>query len=129
VVHQAGKPGIPRLIYLAIMLAVALIVPWFSTRGAVVVARRWPSLSKLPNRSYWLAPERREATLAWMLDNSFLVGLPMLVVLGLVQYLVLQESLPELPRLAHGHLWVVGMAGLGVLPGVLRMQRHFRKLP
>ena len=52
-----------RVEYAWMMTALVLAMPLAVWLVLAILPRRWPRLVNLPHRDYWLAPERREATL------------------------------------------------------------------
>ena len=89
-----------------------------------------PQLIDLPNKQYWLAPERRAATL----DSLSSMGLPfafaLVVFLCFVHWLVLKANAVQPAQLAEVPL-LVGLAVLGVatLLWLLALFRRFRHVP
>lgn len=122
----AAHKALPREQHMLLMMSVALWCPWLVTRGALWLARAFPAGLNLPNKDFWLMPERREATLAWLREQCFQLGLGVLLVLAAVHYTSLQPAMPGWPALPAG-LLAVGGIGLaaGFMGWVNRLQRHF----
>ena len=82
----------------------------------------------VPNREYWLAPERRKETLAYLLRHSlWFACLAVCLVMGM-QYLVVKANQQTPPHMDTSFL--LGLAGLfltGVAVWVLVLFRHFRR--
>lgn len=103
-----------------------VLVASFWTLGPVL--RRVPaSRVSLPNREYWLAPERREATIvrlqAWM--ERF--GLATMALMAAVLELALRANLTDPPRLDNGPFWwLMGIATVGTTAFIVGMIRAFR---
>lgn len=96
-----GAKG-PFLLTAASVPAVLLLL-----YGALrVFLRRVPdSLVNLPDKAYWLAPERRAQTLErFGVQAAYLVGLAMLL-MDAQLYLVLEAACGEPPVLSSGAVW------------------------
>jgi len=71
-VGDNGKQ-VAKVAYVAIMLVTALPLPWVTCGGLLKWLRQHPSLLNLPQKDYWLAPERTDAT--WARLDGFLLRL------------------------------------------------------
>ena len=71
-VGDDGKQ-VAKVAYVAIMLVTALPLPWVTCGGLLKWLRQHPSLLNLPQKDYWLAPERTDAT--WTRLDGFLLRL------------------------------------------------------
>ena len=94
------------------------------------IAARSNARINLPNRDYWLAPERREetmhfisATMAW-----FACGILFVLISG--TFLALQANLAP-DRRFNSEAMLVVLVGflLGLLSILVRLVRHFQKVP
>jgi uncharacterized membrane protein len=72
----AGRPNgwASRAGFVQVYFFVIAVVTVSFASVAVLVARVPDSLINLPNKAYWLAPERRASTLAWITGWSSLFG-------------------------------------------------------
>ena len=129
VVGDAHK-ALPRDQHMALMMGVTLWCPWLATRGAIGLARAFPSGLNIPNKAFWLAAEWRETTLAWLREQCFALGLGVVLVLATLHYISLQPAMPGWPALP-GPLLVVGGSALaaGLAAWGIRLHRHFSVLP
>jgi uncharacterized membrane protein len=77
----AGRPNgwMSRRFYLEFTLGMAVGLPLFLIATTSFSARLPGSFRRIPNREYWMAPERREATIA--VFRGFMTGLCCLLVL------------------------------------------------
>ena len=79
-----------------------------------------PQLVNIPTRDYWMAPERRQATMFILGGQNLLLGATITIFLGCVYWSILtvNQSIP--PKLSGGTLLgpVVGFVGLMALWGV-----------
>jgi Protein of unknown function (DUF1648) len=82
------------------MLAVQLAVFWILFIGAGLIGRIPDRWINLPNKAYWLAPERREASLAFLRDWTRWFLAATLAFLTFVEGLALRANFrapPEFP--------------------------------
>lgn len=71
---------------------------------------RFPNSLNIPNRGYWMAPERRAFTLRWIQQKMQVFGVFMLVFIGLMMQATFQANLSSPVRLDMSAF----MTGLGV---------------
>lgn len=71
---------------------------------------RFPNSLNIPNRGYWMAPERRAFTLRWIQQKMQALGVFMLVFVGLMMQATFQANLVSPAHLDMGKF----MTGLGV---------------
>jgi hypothetical protein len=117
----------PRDSYIALFLGIAVVVPLF----LVIVPRH--AFSKpgvrinLPNRDYWLAPERREETVRFLARQTSVFAWLVMLFLCYVQWLVVRANALTPPSLNSGAL----MSGLVVFlvctfSWIVRLVARFR---
>ena len=86
--------------YRLYMLAfVVLFVP-FIVAMVGVLPRLFPRAVNLPDREYWLAPERRETTFAFLTSHACGFGVLTLALLAGVHWLLLDANRASPPHLA-----------------------------
>ena len=108
-----------HLAVLALMAFVFLLMP-------ALIARLPPAMINLPNKDYWLAPERRAHTVRKL--ESFLVGFGnvMLLFLLLVCRAAMQANLLPSPHLSD-RIWVLLiLLGVWCIFWTVRLVRAFR---
>lgn len=71
---------------------------------------RFPNSLNIPNRAYWMAPERRAFTLRWIQQKMQALGVFMLVFVGLMMQATFQANLASPIRLDM----TAFLTGLGV---------------
>jgi len=129
---EVGDPGktLPREAYLALTLGQALFIPWLVTRGSLALVRRHPRYLNLPHKDYWLAAPRREATLAWLRQHLFGIGLMLVLLFAAVHYAALHKQQPAWPQPDALH-WLVGAGLLAVWFSVwmIALYRRFSAPP
>lgn len=54
-----------------------------------------PSLVNIPNKDYWLAPERKKETMAYLADQLLLLGSATLLLVFLLFHFIIQANLEE----------------------------------
>lgn len=112
--------------YLAISLGMGVFVPAMCTWGVTFIARHFSGALNMPNKDYWMAPERRASTLATLGRLMWPLGLLIVLaqtgstvmVLVSVMHWPLDAGIP----IAGGVLWVVAMAAwVGVVLRTFRL--------
>jgi uncharacterized membrane protein len=89
-------------IFYGIMVGVLSLLFW----GLPLVIRMAPSsLINLPNKDYWLAPERKEQTLARLSDQMLFTGCMALLLMDGILFLVIKANLSTPPVLPAAWLW------------------------
>jgi uncharacterized membrane protein len=101
-----------------IVLVVSLVLI-----GAAWLVRKLPvSLVNMPNRDYWLAPERREEASRRMLRYMLWLLSGMVAFFAAINQLLFQANSMSAPRLDESHLVaVVAVFLLGMLVSIVRL--------
>jgi uncharacterized membrane protein len=87
-------------------------------------------LINLPNKDYWLAPERREATMARMAAALTWFGCATVIFLNAVTWLVIRVNLGLYPALPSSTMWaLIAVFLLCVVLLTLRMLYLGRRPP
>jgi len=86
--------------YRLYMLAFVLLFVPFIVAMIGVLPRLFPRFVNLPHREYWLAPERRDATLAFLTGHGCGFGVLTLALLAGVHWLLLDANRASPPQLA-----------------------------
>jgi hypothetical protein len=125
-----GRPNgwMTRRGYLAFSLAFDVGLPLLVAAAIGLAPRRWPRHVSLPNRDYWLAPERRAATLGFLAAHACWLGCLMTLFGAAVHWVILAAHAAASPALAVGPLlWTIGafIAALGVW--IYALYRRFGK--
>jgi len=92
----------PRAGYTVFMAVLTLGLPLLLPIALRMVSRLPPTMINLPNRDYWLAPERRGATFHYLATMGGALGFLLLVFLCFVHWQVVQANAVQPPRLAEG---------------------------
>lgn len=109
-------------ITVGIPLAMALIAPW--------LGRRWPGSVNLPHRDYWLAPERREASIDSLAAAMALLAWALLLFLCFAHWRVVEANRLRPPQLAPS-AFLPGLVAFLALAGFWTawLYRRFRRPP
>jgi serine/threonine-protein kinase len=128
----AGRASgyLPRTLYLVIMLVITASVPLL----LVVIPNR--ALSRpdarinLPNRSYWLAPERRDETVRLLWQQMTIFAALVTLFLCYTQWLVVRANSRTPPSL-DSQSFLVGLVVFlaRTFSWVLQLLRRFRSSP
>ena len=115
--------------YLGAMCFFAAGVPAIMVFWTRRLIHRAPQRVNLPNRAYWLAPERREGTLRAITSHMMVFGFALSLLLAWAHWEVIQANLRQPPRLASGRF----LAGLGTFAvatawWVYRLYARFRRM-
>ncbi len=98
----------PRSTYTVVMSAVTVIVPML-----IALSGRWIEALpveriNLPNRDHWLAPERRDATMASLSARSTVFAVLLAAFLCFVHWCVVRANRLQPPRLEEA-MFLVGL--------------------
>ncbi|WP_334159213.1 DUF1648 domain-containing protein [Oryzomicrobium sp.] len=120
----------PRDAYVWLMLALVVAMPLVT---AVIPhwALRNPGIRiNIPNRRYWLAPERRAATIDYLARQSVRFSILLLAFLCYVHWLVIQAN-QAVPLLLPVPYFIAGLVVFlsATLAWLVALTRHFRKAP
>jgi hypothetical protein len=105
---------LPRSAYVGITLLIVALPPLFLVLLPRLSLRRPGVRINLPNRDYWLAPERRERTVALLERQLTQFGVMLLLFLCYGHLLVVRANSSVPPTLSSGWL----LAGLVVFLGM-----------
>jgi uncharacterized membrane protein len=127
-VTGAADGFMPRTAYLTFILAVALGVTLVFVLAPLLLAFVPTGLVNLPNRDYWLAPERRAATLRFLRNHAQWLATLLLVFLCFVHWLVVEANALRPPKLASSWL-IIGLVLLtaGTIGWLGALLVHFRR--
>lgn len=116
--------------YTAFMLAVVVAVPALIGFSGQLV-RVFPlQLINLPNKQYWLAPQRRAATLESLSSLSVPLALALVVFLCFVHWLVVQANAVQPARLSETSLFVgLAVFGVATVLWLVVLFRRFGRVP
>ncbi len=133
VAQHFGGSGVPDSIvskttYLIFMIVFCVGVPAFMYFAIGVLPRKFPKLTNIPNRDYWLAEDRIDTTLETMKRQGItLIVFTQLFMLGV--HLCLIEANSRNPvRLNENLFWILmAVFIVGILFWSIRLMVTFRK--
>jgi hypothetical protein len=116
----------PRAAYLTIMLLITALVPLLMVVVPGLALRGADARINIPNRSYWLSPERRAQTQRFLSRQMASFAALVILFLCYVQWLVVRANLTS-PAAMSSQAFAVGLAlFLGcTLAWTLRIIRRF----
>jgi len=120
----------PRGQYVAFMMAVVLLVPLLLFFTGRLASRLPAKFVNLPNRHYWLAPERRAATLESLGTFGEWAAYATLGFLCLLHWFVVRANLQHPPRLEQSPLvGATALLFLALFIGMVIVLRRFVRVP
>jgi hypothetical protein len=121
-------PSMSRGVYRGYMTFLVVVVPLLVAGLPVWVSRRWPMLLNIPNRDYWLAPERSAETLASLRARTALLAIAMIALISYVHVLVVRANAGDEPELDQRSL-LVGLATFiaFMIGWIASLYRRFRR--
>src|SRR5262245_3767721 len=116
--------------YVRFMLVFVVVLPSLLVAAIGLLPRLLPQWVNIPNRAYWLAPERRDDSLAFLLAHACWFGVLMVLFLAAIHYLLLQANAASPPRLPTAP-FVALLAGFvaGLAVWMVMLYRRFRSYP
>lgn len=122
--------SLPRAGYVGFLLAFTVALPLFLAIVSDRLLRNPRTPLNLPHRDYWLAPERRVATVDFLRRQNAGFAVQLVLFLGYVHALVVYangQSPPRLPSAA----FVIGLLlfVLGALWRLVQLIRYLRNVP
>lgn len=114
--------------YRTFIVVFAIAVPLFVVAVVGLLPRAFPGAVNIPDRDYWLAPERRENTLGYLFGWACSFGSLLALFIAAVHAAVLVANSFEPPRLP-GMLFVIDLVafGAGIVVWVAAITFHFRR--
>lgn len=122
----AANGSMPRDLYVRFMLAIVIGAPVLLVAVTYFAMGRSDARINLPNRDYWLAPERREQTIAYLRAHLTRFSAVLIVFLCYVHWLVVRANQVQPAQLSNRAM-VAGLAAflIFVLIWTRLLVRHF----
>lgn len=110
-------------LYLAMILLLVIVF---------IFAPRWSETRisygmKIPNREYWLAPERLQKTKAFFRRQMIIMGVVHLLLAIYTIQLAILANLNQQPQLHPGIVWALGLYFIFLIAWLIHFFMHFRK--
>ncbi len=86
-------------------------------------------LINMPKKSYWLAPERRQAALAFLGDQLLWMGTATMLFIAYILHLTVAANLNPAPRLDASFIWALVIYLVAVLGWCGWLTLRFNRLP
>jgi uncharacterized membrane protein len=120
-----------RPAFIAFYVGLLLFVSFVFVGIALVVRRVPAELINLPNKDYWLAPDRADDTRAWLGREFMSFGVVVVLFLvAVMQQVFAANAQGGTPHLSGGSIWLYLVAMLAaVLVLLVRMIRRFAVAP
>jgi hypothetical protein len=118
----------PRAAYLRLMVALVVCLPLLIALLTSITSLLPVRFINLPNREYWLAPERQADSLAYLRAHGMRFGVLLVVFLCFVHWLVVRAN-AQSPALFPESMFFAGMAVflLGLVLWLGALVVHFRR--
>lgn len=126
----AANGYMPRDFYRYFMLFFVTLFPALVTLAPTFTYRNPKARLNLPNREYWLAPERREQSIAYLTNFSYRTGYGLVALLVYMHWVVMKANEHQPAGLPA--VWFISglvMFVAYILWQVIAMALHFRKVP
>lgn len=125
-----GQPNgaMARSVYVAVMIAVAVGLPMLIVALTAWLPRIAPGAMNIPNRDYWLAPERRASTFAYLTAHACWMGIALAAFVTALHLIIIDANGPSPAQLRMERFLplVVLFVTFTALGGLLMMLRFRR---
>jgi serine/threonine-protein kinase len=127
---NAANAWMSRDVYQLFMLAFAVFFPLLIVGLVAGLPRLFPNQVNIPNKSYWLAPERRAESLEFLSAHGFRLGW-LIVALSASLHLVILRANALVPPKLPGTAFVTVLAAtlVGIAAWIFALYARFRKTP
>lgn len=115
----------PREAYVAFILGAAVLIPFVLVALLAWLPHAFPRAVNLPNRAYWLAEERRDATLASLSAFAWTFGALLVLLIAGLHWAVVEANASRPPVLAESAVDAL-LAGFGLSIGVWILAWYLR---
>jgi len=114
--------------YLGFILVFLLVYPVAIAFLIGFLPRVMPHWVNIPNRDYWLAPERREESVKFLSAQGAWFGCLLVLIVAGIHYAILVGNLSQPPTLPLSiFLTVLGAFLIGLISWLVVVLRRFRK--
>jgi len=117
-----------RETYLLVMIGLVIAVPVLLLALMVWLPQRGLCPVKLPNRDYWLAPQRREGTFERLTGYAGIAGVLVVLLLVAVHFIVIEANSSTRPALPTGVFVTVMLAfAVAMIVWTVLLSHGFRR--
>ena len=114
--------------YVTFMLVFVVGLPLIMTGIMTLVFRSATTSLNIPHREYWLAPERRPATIAFLINHNMRFGACLAAFLSYMHWLVVQANLQQPPELSNSAIYTgLALFVITIMAWTAWLLRAFRK--
>ncbi|MGA8278689.1 MAG: hypothetical protein WB784_10905 [Rhodanobacteraceae bacterium] len=127
---SSGAPNgfMPRSVYVGFVLALIVGAPLLLVLPLYFASSGSGARLNLPRKDYWLHPERRARTVAYLREQAQVFAILVVCFLAYVHWLVVGANMRQLPRLSPDAM-LAGLAVLAVavVAWLALLFRHFKR--
>ena len=116
-----------KLLFFGIYAAAILLTIFIFVIVPGLVAKSSGKGLKIPNKSYWLAPERQHGTIKFYRTHFLYFGIANLLLAIFVIQLVILANFKEQPRLDRSIVWALILYFIFVALWLIRFYTKFRR--
>jgi len=98
----AARAYMTRAVYARVYVGFSFVIPLAVVAGLCWLPRRFPQLSNIPRRAFWLAPENRARLHALLDRGGFFLGSVAALFFAATHGLLLEANAQRPARLANG---------------------------
>ncbi len=116
--------------YLIFMLIFAVGIPTMIVGGITAALRSAPNYINIPNREFWLTPEKKQQTIQFLYDHIIWLGVMLAVFVGYIHWLILKANSVQPAHLSNGALLLgTGLFLVCVFSWCAMLFFKFRRIP
>ena len=114
--------------YRTFIVCFALGVPLFVVAVVAILPRAFPGAINIPDRDYWMAPERRENTLGYLTGWACSLGSILSLFIAAIHSAVRVANEYDPPRLPSTLFFIILSAfGVAMVVWIVALATHFRR--
>jgi hypothetical protein len=111
-----------------LILMLVVSVPTIIGIGIGPLSQKYPHLINIPNGDYWLAPERLDGSLDFLVAHAYRLGRLLIVLMTALHYLVLLANRTEPPMLPESWFMAISVGFIfALIMWVIALYRRFSR--
>jgi uncharacterized membrane protein len=110
-----------------VLLILMLVVSVPTIIGIGPLSQKYPHLINIPNGDYWLAPERLDESLDFLVAHAYRLGRLLMVLMTALHYLVLLANRTEPPILPES--WFMAISAGFIFALIMWVIALYRRFP